>query len=122
MWRPKRRVGVGILDVLLSDWHCSLYDGALSFIPKLASGFAVLLIFLGVLVAALSYGLVSDCQNRYSNGNCWAVFPGVGYGYLGGGALGFYLGLLITIVGASILLGGDVARFFGKIRGRGRGK
>ncbi len=62
---------------------------------------------------AIGYAMVSDCLSRFSNSPCWD--PGL----YRGPALGFYIGVAITILGAITLVGRDVIRILGKLRGAG---
>ena len=79
----------------------------------MASSIGVILILLGAFIMAVGYQMVSDCQTRFINSNCWDPF----LRDAGGGALGFYIGAIIAILGAIILVGPRIAGLLGKTRG-----
>ncbi len=79
----------------------------------MASSIGVILILLGAFIMAVGYQMVSDCQTSFTNSNCWDPF----LRGAGGGAFGFYIGAIIVILGAIILVGPGVAERLGRMRG-----
>jgi hypothetical protein len=77
----------------------------------LASSIGFVLILLGGFVMAIAYGMVVQCQAVGMNSNCWDLRAS--------GVFGFYIGTIITLVGATILVGPAVARLLGRSPGHG---
>jgi hypothetical protein len=78
----------------------------------LASSISFILLLLGGFMAAIGYGMVSDCLAKYINSPCWDP------GNAGGNAGIFYAGAAVAILGAILLVGPDVIKLFQK-RARG---
>ncbi len=84
----------------------------------MASGLGLLLILVGVFVSVIGYETVSGCLSLYSNDpHCWSLSPM--QNRYASGALGFYAGGVLAILGAVLLVGPDVARLLAKLKGSG---
>jgi len=86
----------------------------------LASGFGSLMIVLGGLTMAISFGTVSACLAIVSQGYgylCWNPIPWNNRYALG--AFGFFAGTVVASLGAIFLVGPSLVRFLGRLGGSG---
>lgn len=78
----------------------------------LAIGLGLLLVLLGGFIMAFNYGTISDCINlapSSPSATCWDPHRV--------GALTFYGGTVVTILGTMVIAGPSVARLVGRLRG-----
>ena len=86
----------------------------------MASAIGFLMILLGGFVMAISYGMVSDCLRRVSEGYgalCWNPTPW--NNQYASGALGVLVGAIVASLGAILLVSPNVARLLAKLKGSG---
>lgn len=85
-------------------------------VVTMASGFGILLVLVGTLLAVIGFQTISDCSRTFSyfQQYCWNPFQGTFAEHdYSAGIFAFYAGSVMAALGTTLLLGGYVGRRLG---------